>query len=265
MTDDQPFGVSVFERFTVECDGERLSCARAVPAADDCAARSLVVMHGAGNSSKGRFAELMNDSAARGCPAHAFDFSGHGDSSGTLGELSLERRFVQARAVIDACVPPDHRLVLVGFSMSGQTVADLTAHYGDRVQAVGLGAPAVYATEAWSIPFAAGFTEIIRAPGSWSRSPALDAFRGQAARAVLATPAVDEVIPEAVTHAVADALGASRAPFTHLVYPQADHKLALWFQDNAGDRGRFLDAVLAEESSGEIGGDRGEGVNRLVR
>ncbi|MDI2125518.1 alpha/beta hydrolase [Yinghuangia seranimata] len=248
MTGDQSIrSAAAFEGFTVEHDGERLSCARAIPYAEHPAQvrQSVVLLHGAGTGSKQRLVGLMSDSAARGYQAHSFDFSGHGDSSGRLGELSLERRFVQARAVIDSCVPADHRLVLVGFSMSGHTVADLATHYGGRVQAIGLCAPAVYAAEAWSVPFAAGFTEIIRTPDSWRRSPALEVFRALTARAVLATPAVDEVIPEAVTEAVAEALSASPSLFTRLVYPRADHKLGLWFQENAAERKEFLDAVLA--------------------
>ncbi|WP_371862995.1 alpha/beta hydrolase [Embleya hyalina] len=236
----------------------------AVEGAHDLGAPStVVVMHGAGNGNKGRLVELMSDCAGRGFPACALDFSGHGDSSGTLGELSLERRFVQARAVVDAGVPADHRLIMVGFSMSGHTVADLAAHYGDRVRAIGLCAPAVYAAEAWSVPFAAGFTGIIRAPGSWRRSPALDAFRGVAARAVLATPVVDEVIPEAVTEAIAAALGASAARFTRLVFPRAGHKLGLWFRANAAARAEFLDAVLAG-SPRDPDGEPGVGADHLV-
>ncbi|MGW1378455.1 hypothetical protein ACWD6P_29880 [Streptomyces sp. NPDC002446] len=86
--------------------------------------------------------------------------------------------------------------------MSGQTVADLVAHYGSRVAAIGLCAPAVYAARAWTVPFRAGFTEIIRAPESWRTSSALEVFRSHrplSTRAVLATPANDAVIPPAVT------------------------------------------------------------------
>lgn len=127
---------------------------------------TVVLLHGAGTSDKSRLTGLMTDFAARGHHALACDFSGHGDSSGALEDLSLRRRFRQARAVIDQCVPAGAGLVLIGFSMSGQTVADLVAHYGSRVASIGLCAPAVYAARAWPVPFSAGFTEIIRTPGS---------------------------------------------------------------------------------------------------
>ncbi|MDX2813862.1 alpha/beta fold hydrolase [Streptomyces sp. NPDC006207] len=240
---------ATIESFTVDCDGETLSCTAARPVTDDrgaAGALTAVVLHGAGTSDRQRLTGLLGDVAARGHHALAFDFSGHGDSTGLLADSSLRRRFLQARAVIDGHVPARHRLAVIGFSMSGQTVADLARHYGARVASVGLCAPAVYAADAWTVPFGAGFTEIIRSPESWRNSPALDVFRSLSCRAVLATPAADTVIPPAVTEAVATALGGSRARFTRLTYPDAEHRLALWFTGNPEPRGRFVDAVLRD-------------------
>ncbi|MFD0633967.1 hypothetical protein [Catenulispora yoronensis] len=46
-------------------------------------------------------------------------------SSGTFADLTLARRRDQAAALIEACVPPRDSVALVGFSMSGQTAADV--------------------------------------------------------------------------------------------------------------------------------------------
>ncbi|MFD8076332.1 alpha/beta hydrolase [Streptomyces sp. NPDC059718] len=251
MTDTERIGGSpaTIESFTVDCDGETLRCTAARPVTDDRGAAgplTAVVLHGAGTSDSQRLTGLLGDVAARGHHALAFDFSGHGESTGLLADSSLRRRFLQARAVIHGRVPARHRLAVIGFSMSGQTVADLARHYGARVASVGLCAPAVYAADAWTVPFGAGFTEIIRTPESWRNSPALDVFRALSGRAVLATPAADAVIPPAVTEAVATALGGSRARFTRLTYPDAEHRLALWFTRNPEPRGRFVDAVLRD-------------------
>ncbi|MFJ8050068.1 alpha/beta fold hydrolase [Streptomyces luteogriseus] len=230
--------------FTHVIGGERLSglsCGGAEPSR-----ATVVVLHGAGNGGKERLVPLLAEFAAHGCHALAFDFSGHGESTGLLRELSLRRRFEQAVSVIDARAGVDGPLVLVGFSMSGQTVADLARHYGDRVAALGLCAPAVYAGEAWDVPFGAGdgrFSEIIRRPGSWRAAPALDVLRGFQGRAVLAVPDTDEVIPPAVTEALSQAL-ARRAQFTHWELPGAGHRLGLWFGDHPGDRREFVTAVL---------------------
>ncbi|MEU9487596.1 alpha/beta fold hydrolase [Streptomyces decoyicus] len=233
--------------FTVDCDGETLSCAAIEPLRTPTSPSTplvAVVLHGAGTSDKTRHTALMTDFAARGHHAVACDFSGHGNSTGQLTELSLQRRFLQARALIDHCVPADAGLALIGFSMSGQTVADLAAHYGPRVTSIGLCAPAVYAADAWTVPFGAGFTEIIRTPESWRTSPAFAVFRSLSIRAVLATPADDAVIPPAVTEAIASALGTSRSRFARFVHPGADHRIGSWFADNSVPRSRFVAAVL---------------------
>ncbi|MZF84305.1 alpha/beta fold hydrolase [Streptomyces sp. SID5643] len=207
---------------------------------------TVVLLHGAGTGNKERLVPLLAEFAAHGCHALAFDFSGHGESTGLLRELSLRRRFEQAVSVIDAHARGDAPLVLAGISMSGQTVADLVGHYGDRVAALGLCAPAVYGAEAWDVPFGAGdgrFSEIIRRPGSWRAAPALDVLRAFEGRAVLVVPGTDEVIPPAVTEAFCEAL-ARRAQFTHWELPDAEHRLGLWFRDHPEDRREFVAAVL---------------------
>ncbi|MEV5796509.1 alpha/beta hydrolase [Streptomyces collinus] len=223
-------------------DGERLSAVSAGPAGR----ATVVLLHGAGDGCKERLLPLLADVAAHGGHGLAFDFSGHGESTGALAELSLRRRFEQAVAVVDAHAPAPGPLVLVGFSMSGQTVADLVRHYGRRVTAVGLCAPAVYASDAWAEPFGTGdgrFSEIIRIPGGWRDSPALTALRSYEGRAVLAVPGTDAVIPPEVTDAVRDAL-AARARFTRLEFPDAGHRLGQWFHDHPEDRRAFVTALL---------------------
>ncbi|MFC9268674.1 alpha/beta fold hydrolase [Streptomyces zhihengii] len=228
--------------FTLDHDGERLSGVHG----GDRAGVTAVVLHGAGTGSAERLLPLVREFVDHGCHGIAFDFSGHGRSTGTLGESSLRRRFEQAVAVIDACAGAEGPLVLVGFSMSGQTVADLVRHYGDRVTALGLCAPAVYTAQAWDLPFEDGngrFSGIIRRPESWREAPAFEVLRAYEGRAVLAVPGTDTVIPEGVTASVQDAL-ATRAQYTRFDLPDAEHRLGPWFRDNGGDRREFVEAVL---------------------
>lgn len=238
-------GMTELSSFTYAHDGELLSgvgCGAADPGT-----ATAVLLHGAGIGSKERLLPMLAEFASRGCGGLAFDFSGHGESSGELRELSLRRRFEQAVAVIDARVPADGPLIVVGFSMSGQTVTDLVGHYGGRVAAVGLCAPAVYAEEAWDVPFGEGdgrFSEIIRRPDGWRGAPALEVLRGYEGRAVLAVPETDAIIPPEVTRAVQDALSA-RARFTRFDVPGAEHMLGWWFSEHPEDRREFVTAVLA--------------------
>ncbi|MEU6576993.1 alpha/beta hydrolase [Streptomyces sp. NPDC046805] len=244
-------------RFTYDHDGERLDGVHGIAHGGAPGRPAVVLLHGAGTSSKERLLPLLGEFVARGCRGLAFDFSGHGESTGTLRELSLRRRFEQAVAVIDAQVPASEPLVLVGFSMSGQTVADLAAHYGARVASLGLCAPAVYAPEAWDVPFGernGRFSAIIRTPDRWRRSPALDALRAYEGRAVLVVPGTDAVIPAAVTESVQAALSA-RARFTRLELPDATHALGMWLRDHERDRGELADALLTglDDKEGEDG------------
>ncbi|WP_331754481.1 alpha/beta fold hydrolase (plasmid) [Streptomyces sp. NBC_00012] len=228
--------------FTHDHDGERLSGVYG----GDPSGVTAVVLHGAGTSSTERLLPLVREFVAHGCRGIAFDFSGHGESTGKLSELSLRRRFEQAVAVIDAYAGADGPLALVGFSMSGQTVADLVRHYGDRVAALGLCAPAVYTAEAWDVPFGDGnrrFSRIIRQPDSWREASALEVLRAYEGRAVLAVPGTDTVIPAAVTEAVQDVL-AARAQYTRFDLPDAQHQLGMWFRDHGDDRREFVEAVL---------------------
>ncbi|MFD4502468.1 alpha/beta hydrolase [Streptomyces sp. NPDC058457] len=236
--------------FTHEYDGERLSGVRtrAAGGPDGTGGPVAVLLHGAGSGSERRLRPLLAEFAAHGCPALAFDFSGHGESTGARAELSLRRRFEQAAAVIDAQVEPDRPLILVGFSMSGQTVADLVRHHGDRASAIGLCSPAVYTPKAWDLPFGDGtgrFTELIRTPDAWRASPALEALRSYAGRAVLAVPGTDAVIPPQVTAAVQDALR-TRSRYTRLELPDAQHRLGLWFSEHPDDRREFVTMLLKD-------------------
>ncbi|MGW6791610.1 hypothetical protein [Streptomyces chartreusis] len=130
--------------------------------------------------------------------------------------------------------------------MSGQTVADLVRHYGDRVAALGLCTPAVYTAEAWDVPFGdrnGRFSGIIRQSDSWREAPALEVLRAYEGQAVLAVRGTDTVIPAAVIEAVQDVL-AARAQYTRFDLPDAQHQLGVWFRDHGDDRRAFVEAVL---------------------
>ncbi|GAA1229818.1 hypothetical protein GCM10009665_20320 [Kitasatospora nipponensis] len=241
-------GIRVSDQRTelLAVDGEKIACTvlERPDLRDRPTATTAVVLHGAGTADQSVHRQLAELLAELGCRAVTLDFSGHGASSGRVPELSLERRFEQARAVIEEVGSADGELLLVGASMSGQTVADLARHYGARVAGLGLLAPAVYPRNAWTLPFGAGsgFTEAIRVPQAWQDSAALDAYAAFAGRAVLVVPGEDHVIPPAVTSAIAAAL-ATRATFTRLLYPDATHHLGRYFRADPDACARFAYAL----------------------
>lgn len=230
------------ENMSIECDGEHLAVTRC-NAAVFPSKESVVILHGAGTARKERTLPLAEDLAQAGLDVISFDFSGHGDSSGSLRQLSLARRCKQARAVIDELVEASHRLTLIGFSMSGQTVGDLLGVYGERVTRIALCSPAVYAKTVWSAPFSDAFTRAIRVDGSWRDSDALEQFARFSGRAVLAVPGEDAVIPPEVTFEIEQALN-ERSDFVGLVFGQATHQLGTWFETHADSRQNLVKALL---------------------
>lgn len=227
---------------TLAVDGEKIACGVLLPVGE-AAGRTAVLLHGAGTADRSVHGDLARLLAERGCRVVTLDFSGHGASSGRLQKLSLARRLRQARSVIDELAPETDQLLLVGASMSGQTVADLLGHYGSRVAALGLLAPAVYPRRAWDLAFDAGFTEVIRTPDAWRDSAALEIYAAFTGRAVLAVPAEDHVIPPAVNQALVQAL-ARRADFTHLVFPDATHHLGRYFRSHPRECAQVADLLV---------------------
>jgi len=130
-----------FNRAVLDIDGEQLTCTFALRS------KNAVILHGAGDSHKERFYPIAKELLDQGIGVIVFDFSGHGESSGKIKELSLSRRFKQASGVIDKLAPKG-QLYLVGSSMGGQTVCDLLPLYGSRVPAILLLCPAIYAEAA---------------------------------------------------------------------------------------------------------------------
>jgi len=152
----------------------------------------LLVLHGAGTSCRERFRELREHFAARGIGSVAFDCIGHGDTGGDLKATSLRSRTEQACAVIETVGPPRPLSVLAA-SMGGYTAVTLLPRY--QVESLILVGPAIYATEAYAVPFGAGFTEIIRRPRSWERSDAWALLAQFTGRLLIVAGEHDAIIP----------------------------------------------------------------------
>lgn len=185
------------------------------------AAPSLLVLHGAGQSCRARFREMREHLVAHGIGSVAFDCIGHGDTGGDLKFSSLQSRTEQARAVVEAVGLPQPFSILAG-SMSGYTAVTLLRHY--TVAALLLVGPAMYTADAFPVRFNAGFTDIIRRPGSWEASDAwalLARFRG---RLLIVAGEHDAVIPPAVIRSIYES-AASAAERTLYVAPGVSHMI----------------------------------------
>lgn len=153
-----------------------------------------LLLHGAGKAHCGRYAHLRQQMAAQGISSTAFDFVGHGHSSGTVEGSSLQSRVAQAQAVLDhISVRPGF---LMGNSMGAYVALHIAAHY--QPAALILAVPGIYTPAAWATPFGPEFSQIIRQPDSWRDSDAFSLIATYTGKLLLVVAEQDEVIPRAI-------------------------------------------------------------------
>ncbi len=179
----------------------------------------LLILHGAGDSCRQRFQLLREELLAAGISSAAFDFMGHGDTGGELKSSSLSSRTRQACRVVDA-LKLKQPLALMGASMSAYTAVKLLEHY--RIKSLVLLVPAMYAAQAYTIPFNRGFSDIIRQPQSWKHSDAWQILAGYRGRLLIIAAEEDRIIPRGVITRIYDsAVNSSEREL--YVAPKASH------------------------------------------
>lgn len=225
--------MSFLQKTMIDADNERLACEYKL--LDE----NVVILHGAGRASIRRYYSLAEEILRQGKGVVLFDFSGHGKSSGTLGELTLARRVAQARAVIDALVPTG-TIYLAGFSMSGQTTCDLLPIYGTRIRSLLLACAAAYRPDIVDIPFGrAEFTAKLR-QGRWQNTTAKANLAAWQGHTVVAIGAQDTVIPTGVTQLFKEAA----SDVSYIEYPGVDHSLATWLSDHPEQQKQLVEMLL---------------------
>lgn len=179
----------------------------------------VLVLHGAGNSRRGRFQLLREGLWTEGISSAAFDFVGHGDTGGDLSRSSLYSRTRQACRAVDALNIPQPFSV-IGASMSAYTAVKLLEHF--QIKSLILLVPAMYTRQAYTIPFNQGFSDVIRRPQSWVQSDAwhlLADFRG---RLLVVGAENDQVIPPDVIQRIYDS-AVNAAERNLYIAPEASH------------------------------------------
>jgi pimeloyl-ACP methyl ester carboxylesterase len=102
----------------------------------------VVYIHGFASHQKGEKALYFRDRFVEaGCDYLAFDHRGHGDSSGTMKELTVTNNIEDLEAVLSSLCGEYKNRVLIGSSMGGQTAAWHAALHPGRVAANLLIAP----------------------------------------------------------------------------------------------------------------------------
>ena len=196
----------IFDNYMLRGDAYKYGC-------------DTVVLHGAGKSSRERFARMRENLNSNGVPSVCFDFIGHGETGGDIKVTSLSERTKQAAAVIrHACKGP---LTLIAASMGAYTAVKLTELFS--VKNLILLVPAVYTPLAYHTLFGPKFSSAIRTPGSWRESDAfsiLERFKGNL---LVVAAEKDHVIPEEVITRIHDSAKQAKTNQVYIV-PNSEHR-----------------------------------------
>lgn len=189
---------------------------------------TVVILHGAGESSSQRHEGMAKVFAEQGISVITLDFIGHGKTGGNLSEGSLMLRTEHAKAAIEHWTDADTPLILCGFSMGGHTTLRLLPHLETRVKSIGLFCPATYAAEAEEVHFGLEFTKILRTKDSWRSSLGIENAEQFKGRAAVVIGSEDVVIPWEVVSGITRALKTNASEVRLEVLGGVSHQLATW-------------------------------------
>ena len=196
----------------------------------------VLVLHGAGNSNRGRFQMLREELFAKGISSVTFDFVGHGDTGGDLKSSSLSSRTRQVCRIVDA-LNLQQPLSVIGASMSAYTSVKLLEHF--HIKNLILLVPAMYTSQAYSVPFNRGFSDIIRQPQSWVQSDAWRLLADYTGRLLIVAGENDQIIPHAVIDRIYDSAVNAAARKLYIA-PNASHFVFTDLRENDPDEFKYV-------------------------
>ena len=202
----------------------------------------ILMLHGAGQSHRGKMAPLRRELAELGIGSYAFDFVGHGETGGDLASSSLEDRTGQARAVIEH-LGLGSPLRILAASMSAHTAVQLTRFH--EVAALALIVPAMYARDAYRVKFDGEFSRIIRRPDSWRDSDGWEVLGRFEGRLLVVAAGDDRVIPPQIVQLYHESATSASSRILHVV-PDLGHMLFTEMRERGGDRMKTVLRLLVD-------------------
>jgi pimeloyl-ACP methyl ester carboxylesterase len=200
---------------------------------------TVLSLHGAGPSNRVRAAYITERLCGLGVSSFRFDFSGHGDSSGTMAESSLTKRLAQAKAA-SQFLDLNRKPILIGSSMGAHIAARLAKTLD--AQTLILFCPAAYGAETENVQFGSGFSELIRRPGSYQNSLALADMRQFRGDCLIIIGDCDEIIPGPVLDGYFESSSQARSR-TLTKIRGAPHAIHAWLDKDSSAREVVLRAV----------------------
>jgi esterase/lipase len=227
------------ENLTFEIDEDSISVCRFSTSELLQPIGCCVFLHGAGSSDKSRTFSLAEAISCLGYTCITFDFPGHGESTSNR-PMSLYRRFEVAKSIINQFARHEN-LILLGFSMSGQTVVDLIADNLKPKKLV-LFAPGIYSIHAFKVPFGQDFSNIIRERNSWKESSATSSLRNYFGKLLIFQSMNDNIIPVEVINLIfGSAINVERKEV--ILLRDAPHQIGLWLSQNTKENQMIAEMI----------------------
>lgn len=199
----------------------------------------LIYLHGAGKKGILHF-PLTPQFEAREFSVANFHFSGCGKSSGSFEASSLEKRFLEAKAVIE-----QHgdlaNLTLSSASMGGHLALKLLENFD--VKNLILFCPAIYDRDAFSVPFNQDFSEIIRKPDSWKNTDVLEPLQKYRGKLMIVIGDSDEVIPKGVIELL-DQNSGQAAKKEIVVLKDCPHWIGPWLEARPEESEKLAEKII---------------------
>ncbi len=167
------------------------------PSAGANARPHILFLHGAGKSTKERSIPLATRLAEEfGLSSFAFDFSGHGNSTGLLAGSSLEKRTLEAKVAI-RFASFSRELTVCGFSMGAHIALELLK--SEPLTNLVLFYPGLYASAAFNKRFGnPEFSAVLRQDKSWELADVLIPLRRFEGNLLIVLGENDQVVPREV-------------------------------------------------------------------
>jgi pimeloyl-ACP methyl ester carboxylesterase len=201
-----------------------------------------VSFHGIGAAvNRGRIRYVLDHLAGCGLSSICFDFSGHGESTGTMEQATLAVRKQEAQdalALLNLQIPP----ILIGTSMGAFIAALLAPTVQPR--SLILFCPAAYPTAAMGIGFGENFTAATRKPRAYENSPAFQALSSYRGNLLIVAAGKDTIIPREAIRLYEESAPLAKSRKT-VWLEESDHQIHLWLAGHEAERAFVLREVLA--------------------
>ena len=201
----------------------------------------VFIFHGAGISDRTRYAKFRTFLGEENINSCAVDFIGHGETGGSMSDSSLEKRTLQAKAVINS-FDIQKPLKIIGSSMSGHNAIKLTELF--EVESLILFVPGIFCTSSYSVPFGPEFSKLIRENESWQDSDAWEILGKYTGKLLIIAGEKDEVIPLHLIQKIYD--GAVHSYQKELiVVPGATHSVLKFLEENPNEKDSVFKKIIS--------------------